>query len=99
LAVAANGTLTLTGADASNKLTLNASSTTDWYLRVSTTSPTFSISHIVVDRSDASGYQQINASNGTNSGTNTTNWNFGGGGGSADFNFGEGLQMEGININ
>jgi hypothetical protein len=80
LSVAANGTLTLTGADASNKLSLVASSTNPWRLQVSTTNPTFNISYIVVDNSDASGYQEIDASDGTNSGTNTTNWNFGGGG-------------------
>jgi hypothetical protein len=74
--VANNGTLTLTGAS-SQLLTLQSSSGSDWNLQVSNTGTTVNVDYVSVSRSNASGYKQIDASDGTSvDGGNNTNWLF-----------------------
>lgn len=95
--IADSGSLTLTG-DTNELLTLQSDTGTAWYLRVSPTSTTVSVSHVNVSRSNAGGYKQIDASNGTNTnGGNNINWKFSS---STEIktNF-EGINMQGININ
>jgi hypothetical protein len=74
--VANNGTLTLSGASA-QLLTLQSSSGSDWNLQVSNTGTTVNVDYVSVSRSNASGYKQIDASDGTSvDGGNNTNWLF-----------------------
>ncbi len=79
--IAANGSLTFTGA-ASQLLTLAPkTAATAWLLNVNATGVTQSVSYATPTYSDASGGKEIDATNGTNTdgspgGTNT-NWNFG----------------------
>jgi hypothetical protein len=76
-AIANNGSLTFSGA-ADNLLTLQSSDTNAWNLQVSETGTTVSVSHVSVSRSNAGGFKEIDASNGTNfDGDNNINWNFG----------------------
>lgn len=94
--VAANGSLTLEG-QSGKFLTLKSSSTgTAWNLQVSTSGTSHSVSYVKVSDSDASGYTQINAMDGTSDddGRNI-NWLFP----EPEYRFGvEGLQMTGISI-
>ena len=74
--IAANGSLAFTGA-AGLLINLQSDTSTEWYLRVSPVNTTVSISYVNVSQSNAGGYKQINASNGTNTnGGNNINWLF-----------------------
>lgn len=99
LSIADNGSLNLQGTDASNRLTLQSDGT-DWNLYLSTTGTSQSVSYVNAVHSNASGYQEINASNGTNTnGGSNTNWNFGVPPADNVTNFDGGLNFQGININ
>jgi hypothetical protein len=77
ISIADNGSLEFSGVQANEFLTLQSSNSTPWNLQVSTIGTTVSVSYVNVSRSNASGYKQIDASNGTNTnGGNNTNWLF-----------------------
>jgi hypothetical protein len=99
LSIAANGSLNLQGTNGSNLLTLQSNGA-DWNLQLSTTNTTQAVSYVSVAHSNAGGYQQINASNGTNvDGNNNTNWQFNATAPIGTFNLDGNLNIQGININ
>lgn len=73
-AVATNGSLTFTGTTG-NLLTLQSSDSSDWDLEVSNTGTTVTVLYVDVSHSNAAGFKQIDADDGTSvNGGNNTNW-------------------------
>lgn len=94
LSIANNGSLNFQGPNAINRLVLRSDGA-DWNLHLSTTGTSQAVSYVAVAHSNAAGYQQINAANGTNANQlNNTNWVFD----AAEFDFNS-LNMNGINLN
>ncbi|MFC1700186.1 hypothetical protein ACFLZ4_00905 [Patescibacteria group bacterium] len=93
-AVGEEGSLTFQGAD-SQLLTLQSSTSADWYLQVAGTAET-TVTYVDVSYSNAGGYKKIMADDGTNTDSdNNTNWVFI----SAVLTNFEGVDLEGINVN
>lgn len=92
------GSLTFSGAPA-NKLTLASSDANPWKLNVDPYSSTVTVSNISVSKSDASGFKQIDASDGTNTdGGANLNWLFDGGAVSAPAANIDGVNIQGLNF-
>jgi hypothetical protein len=98
--IADNGSLTFQGASG-NQLTLNSDTSGDWYLQVSPTGTSVSVTYVHVTHSNAAGYKQIDATGIGNTHhypDNNTNWLFAASNvfNTTDFS---GLDLSGLDIN